>query len=175
MIFIPAMKSIKGIVFLLTLALFIVLAPKSYADDPCAPITAAPDLYQINRTPTQDKLFFTPIANDQVQTYTIIYGLKAEDERYSQTINQGPSSGAITYTINELTPGVQYYYKVRGSTSCTDSPWSTWVGDKAVATGSAQTVNVPVTGPSTIYIWGACSLLLMISGLGLFTFAKRKA
>lgn len=160
--------------FLLLIATSFVFVQKTYADDPCAPITDPPNLYQIKRTSTQATLFFTPIANDQVQSYTILYGLKPEDERYSITINQGPSTGAITATINDLQKGVPYYFKVMGNTSCVSSPWSSWVGDTVVKKSSNTSPAVPVTGAETLYLWSACSFLLILSGLGFFVFSKRR-
>src|SRR5437762_766685 len=102
---------------LFLVVLFFPLTTKVYADGECTPITAGPSLYQIDRKVTQDTLYFTPI-NDQIQSYTIIYGLKPEDERYSITFNSGVSTGAVTYTVNDLTPGVEYFYKVSATTSC---------------------------------------------------------
>lgn len=149
--------------------------PKTFADDPCSAITNPPLLYQINRTPTQATLFFSPVTTDQVQSYTIIYGFKPEDERFSLTVNQGPSTGAISYAVNGLEPGVQYFYKVSGNTSCVNSPWSSWVGDKAVKTGSSvATPGIPVTGHETMFLWGICSLLIIVSGFGLISFSKRR-
>jgi|GEM_PF-5054424 len=145
-----------------------------YADDPCSPISNGPLLYEIDRVPTQATLFFTPAGNDQIQTYDIIYGFKAEDERYSVTFNQGVSTGAISYKINDLLPGIQYFYKVRGNTPCTSSPWSSWEGDKAVATGSSTlTPGIPVTGSETT-IAAMISFAALIGGIGIFAFAKRK-
>jgi hypothetical protein len=168
------MKQIILALFLVC-GVFFASVSKSYADDPCAP-TTAPLLYQINRTPTQATLFFTPINNDQVEKYTIVYGLNPEDERYSLTIDQGPTTGAISYPVNDLEPGVQYFYKVRGNTTCLQSPWSSWEGDKAVKSGSSTAIpGIPVTGPETLVLWGLISLLTMVSGFGIFTFSKRKA
>ncbi len=155
-----------------------VFVPKSFADDPCTTITDPPNLYQINRTAksTQATLFFTPIANDQVQSYTIMYGLQPEDERYSITINQGPSTGAISTTVNDLQPDVPYFFKVSGNTSCVNSPWSSWVGDTPVTKGSSTSAPaVPVTGVETLYLWGIGSLLMIMSGFGLFAFSKRRS
>lgn len=167
-------KLFWGIILLFGAICFI-FAPKTYADDPCTPLENPPLLYQINRTPNQATLFFSPIATDQVQSYSIIYGYNSGDERFSITFDQGPTTGAISYTVNDLEPGMQYFYKVRGNTSCLQSPWSTWVGDKAVNSGSSISVsNVPVTGPETIYLWGALPLLMIISGVGLFAFSTRK-
>src|SRR6266403_4196217 len=149
------MRDVKKLLFSLGLLSAITLfsfVPTSYASDPCDTITDPPLLYQIDRSPTKATLYFTPVGNDQVQNYTIIYGLKAEEERYSIIVPYGVSTGAITYTINDLLPGVQYFYKVNGNTACTSSPWSNWVGDKGVTKGTEKVIPssaLPVTGSET--------------------------
>jgi len=169
------MRQLRTILYALVFLIALFFTQQAYASDPCDTITDPSLLYQIDRTPTQATLYFTPVSNDQVITYDIIYGLKAEDERYSITINQGPSTGAISSKINDLLPGVQYFYKVRGNTSCTSSPWSSWVGDKPVASGSSRlTPGIPVTGSETMVV-AALSLFAIFSGFGLFAFSKRKA
>ena len=112
-----------------------------------------------------------------VDDITIFIGLLKGDftREFERMYFVTSTTGAISIAVNDLEPGVQYFYKVSGNTSCVQSPWSNWEGDKPVKSGSSvATPGVPVTGPETIYLWGAISLLMIISGFGLFTFAKRR-
>lgn len=173
------MLQVKNIFLLLPLLFVAVfpLVPKVFAADPCDQITDPPLLYEIDRASSSATLFFTPLNDDQVQTYTIIYGLKPEDERYSLTVNQGVSTGAISYKINDLLPGVAYSYKVSGATTCTSSPWSSWVTDKAVTKGIEKiipTSALPVTGSETTIV-AALSFAAILGGLSLFALARRKS
>lgn len=169
------MKLIRSIFIIFVLLIFAFLPPKIYADDPCDPIANGPLLYQVNRTPTAATLYFTPINNDQVTNYAIIYGFKTEDERFSTTFNYGVSTGAISYTVNDLQPGVQYFYKVRGSTNCVQSPWSSWEGDKPVTSGSSIAIpGIPVTGPESFIFWEILSVMTIFAGCGILIFSTRK-
>lgn len=143
----------------------------------CVPITSSPLIYQINRSNTQATLYFTPI-NDQIVSYTIIYGLNPGDERYSITFNSGISTGAISYTVNNLQPGVQYFYKVRSNTSCTYSHWSNWIGDKEVIASSVKgtsTSVIPVTGSDIFMPYLLLSLGIISLGLFFVRFSINKS
>lgn len=166
------MKRLLG-AFIIVLALSFSFVPKSYADDPCTTITTTPNIYQVTRVGSQATLYFAPVS-DQVQSYSLIYGLQPEDERYSSTINQGPSSGAISYTVNNLEPGVEYFYKIRGDTSCTSSPWSSWVGDQTTVKGASDSA-IPVTGATIPLAMAVLPFFMILGGFGIFTLATRKS
>jgi hypothetical protein len=171
------MKALRTVGLLLDFSAFFSFVPKAQAADPCEQITQPPLLYQIDRSPNQATLYFTPINTDQVISYTFLYGLHAEDERYSLTINQGPTTGAIAAVIQDLTPGVQYSYKASGNTSCVSSPWSAWVGDAPVTEGTQTIIPssaIPVTGPETIIVLASTAVVMILSGLSLFAYARRK-
>lgn len=165
-----------ALLFLLLVSSIFFPVQKAFAD-PCT-IPNGPNLYQINRTSTQATLFFTPI-NDGIKSYTIAYGLKVDDEKYSITFNFGSSTGAVSYTINDLDPNFQYYFRVRANTSCTSSPWSAWVGDKHTPSSSssqsssvsAGVSSLPPPGSNTVMIGFLISLGLILSGLTLFKFS----
>jgi len=140
--------------------------------DACDPINTAPVIYQINRSGTQATLFFTPI-NDQLVSYTIAYGFNAGDARYNITFNPGASTGAISYTTNSLQPNVQYFYEVRSNTTCTFSPWSSWIGDKGgknIAISTPKS-SIPVTGSNTLLTGVMLSFGAALFGLFLFVVA----
>ncbi len=81
----------------------------------------APDLFQINVTSTQAKLFFTPIAN--TNKFYISYSTKSKAEEHGiETILL--KEGVQNFTINLLTPNTTYYFKVRGQIGCMPGDWS---------------------------------------------------
>jgi len=170
------MQHIQAALFFFLLLVSSIFFPvqKAFAD-PCT-IPNGPNLYQINRTSKQATLFFTPI-NDGIKSYSIVYGLKVDDEKYSITFNYGSSTGAVSYTINDLDPNFQYFFRVRANTSCTFSPWSAWVGDKHTSSSSqsssvsAGVSGLPPPGSNAAMIAFLISLGLILSGLTLFKFS----
>lgn len=86
----------------------------------------APDLFQIDTTKNKAKLFFTPV-NNAVDQYYIAYGFTEGDERFGVKYDKGRYDGVIDYTINELTPNTNYYFKVRAGNGCATGAWSKWL------------------------------------------------
>jgi hypothetical protein len=153
----------------------IVSVPHAFAD--CIPYVTAPNLYEVDRiSSTSAQLYFTPL-NDNIQQYQIDYGLNSEDRRYSVVFSPGPSSGAVSYTVNGLDPAFTYYYSVSATNSCSGSPWSNWVSD-TVASASATLIptstpsNGPVTGSETLIFGGVTSSMLM--GVGFVLYRKSR-
>jgi len=100
------------------------------------PPTKAPNLFRIDRYQKSAKLYFAPAGNP-VSYYTISYSDKGAQEKYGTSFDQGSSGGVLTYTINELKPGVIYWFKIRAGNGCSPGPWSNWLstkGGKVVAT-----------------------------------------
>ncbi len=93
------------------------------------PPGSAPQLFQINRKNDKAILYFTP-SRDPVSYYYISYGLKDGDERFGTWFSYGSSSGVVSYTINCLSPGVTYYFKVRAGNGCMPGSWSNWLQAK---------------------------------------------
>jgi hypothetical protein len=56
--------------------------------------------------------------------YYIAYGLSPGSEQYGVTFPASPSTGAVTYTINDLNPNLTYYFKVRAGNICAPGGWS---------------------------------------------------
>lgn len=81
-----------------------------------------PNLFQINVQDNQATLYFSPLTS-LVNKYTISYGLSPNDERFGVETNQGVSSGVLFYTINYLSPGTTYYFKIRGVNECMPGRW----------------------------------------------------
>ena len=106
------------------------------------PPTKAPNLFRIDRYQKSAKLYFAPAGNP-VSYYTISYSDKGAQEKYGTSFDQGSSGGVLTYTINELKPGVIYWFKIRAGNGCSPGPWSNWLstkGGKVVATSAEKLI-----------------------------------
>lgn len=99
------------------------------SNSPSAPSCTAvtpihtPDLFQIDVSNTQARLYFTPL-NKHVTNYYISYGYTPEDQRFGVMTDLGPSTGVLAYVINELSPNLTYYFKVRPQNDCMPGNWS---------------------------------------------------
>ncbi len=98
----------------------------------------SPDLFQIDTTKNTAKLFFTPV-NNAVDYYYIAYGFTEGDERFGVKFDKGYYDGVIDYTINELAPNTNYYFKVRAGNGCATGSWSNWMLAKTDG-GFVQTI-----------------------------------
>jgi hypothetical protein len=89
----------------------------------------SPDLFQIDTSKNNAKLFFTPV-NNAVDQYYIAYGFTEGDERFGVKFDKGYYNGVIDYTINELAPNTNYYFRVRAGNGCATGSWSNWLRAK---------------------------------------------
>lgn len=158
------------------------LLPQPANAQACTPISNAPTLYQVDRVEgaVTSTLYFTPVA--EAKKYTIVYGLSEGDERYSGSINYEASTGAITYTVNDLDPNLDYYYKVRAENDCSQGPYSSWLADGAkpsptvtgtptgLGGGGIASPPLPVTGVETTVAAAVLSVVAVLTGLFLFAF-----
>ena len=87
------------------------------------PPTTAPYLYEIDVTDTSATLFFTPAGNPN-DTYFISYGQQTNNESYGTQFPMGNTTGALSYTINALSPNTAYTFMVRGGNGCKPGNWS---------------------------------------------------
>jgi len=86
------------------------------------------DLFQIDRTRTSAKLFFTPVMGSTAN-YHVIFGFKEGEERFgslSEHVSQETNLGVQNITINHLNPGREYYFKVAPVNGCAVGTWSNW-------------------------------------------------
>lgn len=81
------------------------------------------DVFQINTSSNKATIFFTPL-HSGVTNYYVAYGYKEGEERFGTFTGLGPSSGVLTYTINELDPNTTYYFKIRPQNGCAPGEWS---------------------------------------------------
>lgn len=81
------------------------------------------DLFQIDVSDTQARLYFTPLT-EHVSDYFVAYGYESGDERFGTMTGLGTSSGVLAYTINELSPNTTYRFKLRPQNGCMPGDWS---------------------------------------------------
>lgn len=135
--------------FIVLFSVTIVLTSIGYAKaqtlcDKTAPFNK-PDLFQIDTSNTTATLHFTP-PNDTYTKFRIVYGLSEGDERYGVDYIQGNTTGALTYIVNDLSPGTTYYFKIRADNDCAEGQWSAWKS----ATTKGGTINSTATGSSSV-------------------------
>lgn len=91
--------------------------------------TGTTDLFQINRTSNQAKLYFTPI-NGSVSKYHIMFGHSAGDQRFGQIgadVSQESNKGVQSIVINHLNPKTSYWFSVAPVNGCAVGSWSNWL------------------------------------------------
>lgn len=87
-----------------------------------------PDLFQIDRTGNQAKLYFTPV-NDHVESYHVIFGFHDGDERFGG-INMpamNENEGVQSIIVDNLDPKATYSFKVVSVNGCAAGEWSNWL------------------------------------------------
>lgn len=90
---------------------------------PDTPPTNTPNLFQIDRTGSTAVLHFTPVSGN-VSYYYVAYGLYPGSEQYGVSFPASSSTGAMSFTINDLNPNTTYYFKIRGGYGCAPGGWS---------------------------------------------------
>ena len=99
---------------------FSAASPQSCSDPKPA---NAPDLFQIKTSPGQAILYYAPVS-DTNTSYYLAYGHESEKPIYGAVINQGLSSGVLSFTVNYLKPNTVYYFRIRGQNGCSPGDWS---------------------------------------------------
>jgi hypothetical protein len=126
--------------------------------------TDAPSFYQVQWNKTSATLFFVQPAT-QFDGYTISYGLNPSASNYSVSFQQGYSTGAIQYTINDLQPKTGYYFKVRAKNGCAAGPWSEVrnvnVTNSVSAAGPGNLAMLLGAGGFSLIVLGACLFILL--------------
>jgi hypothetical protein len=89
-----------------------------------------PDLFQINRKSNSATLYFTPV-NNNTNNYYIAYSTDKNAEMHGVQFEQGFFPGVLNFTINQLKPGVNYYFKVRAGNGCATGNWSNILSSKS--------------------------------------------
>lgn len=164
------MKPLKilclGFIFCLLLFLFSFSPISSFAQE-CgqqAP-SDAPNLYQVSMSSSSATLYFAQ-PTSQFDGYSIFYGLTPSADAYSVSFKMGVLNGAVKYTVNDLFPKTNYYFKVRATNGCAAGPFSSTVSTNIKGAG-----NLPETGPSNTFLTiGVGGLALMFVGIMSFIF-----
>ena len=130
--------------------------PNPNAPTTCSSVAPqAPDFYSLKEGSSSATLYFTPPPS-AYNSFTISYGISPSADSHSVKLNQSSSTGAISYKINDLTNGANYFFKVQAFNGCAPSPWS--------QTKSFRPLTLPVTGPEQAWMWGFMGLI--IAGFG---------
>ncbi len=98
--------------------------------------SGTPDLFQIDAGANQVILYFAP-ASGSVSSYYISYGYTSGDQRFGVSLNQGSSSGVLSYTINELSPSAIYYFRIRAGNGCSTGDWGNEMKITTIKKGSS--------------------------------------
>lgn len=114
-----------------------------------------PNLYQVSMSSSSATVYFVepPTLFDG---YTISYGLSQNADTYNVSYNQGHLDGANKYVIHDLYPKMEYFFKVRADNGCAPGPWS--------AVLSTKPKELPVTGPSNVWMFGILGIALVFAG-----------
>lgn len=103
-----------------------------------AEVAGTPDLFQINTLGTSAKLFFTPISN----TNTFYFSFSTKPNVFEHgTMATLAKEGVQNFTISQLKPNTNYYFKVRGQNGCKPGSWSNTLQIKTQAAGATRTVS----------------------------------
>jgi len=81
----------------------------------------APNLFQIDASNSQAKLFFTPISNTDV--YYVSFSTNQNAEEHGGQVKL-LREGVQSHSIYLLKPYTTYYFKVRGQNGCMPGDWS---------------------------------------------------
>lgn len=88
------------------------------------PNSEAIELFQIDTTDVEAKLFFTPASRD-ITAYNVFYGLSDyPDANYAATFDADASKGVQEVVIGELYPDAKYHFMVRALNDCASGDWS---------------------------------------------------
>jgi len=121
----------------------------SSTSTPSAPVCSdskpagSPDLFKIDTAKDSAILYFSPVSN--TSKYYISYSTNSSAEEYGVEVNLG-REGVQNYTINFLSTGTTYYFKVRGQNGCMPGNWS----DVKSATTKSDFINYVTTTLETI-------------------------
>jgi hypothetical protein len=160
------MKPLKLICLSFILLAFfslIMFLPRTTLAQECSSETPAfaPNLYQVNYSSTSATVYFAQ-PNTDFTGYVVSYGLTEGADAYSASFNMGKSDGAVTYTVSDLFPKTNYYFKVRAFNNCAYGPWS-----QTLKTNVAGGSSLPETGPINILSVGLGGFVIAILGMGL--------
>ena len=149
-------------IFLAFILLFSSKINISLADD-CNDVAPgdAPNFYSISMASSTANLYFVQ-PSSEFDGYIISYGLTSSADNYSVKYPMSSINGANSYSVNNLFPNTNYYFKVRAVKGCAAGPWS-----QTLYTNLKGAGNLPETGPSwtPVAIGIAGAGLVILGGL----------
>lgn len=83
----------------------------------------APHLFQIDRTSQKATLYFAPAGNPH-DRYVIAYGSSEKNIQFGVEFAQRSVPSALKYTINQLDPKQNYFFRIRAGNACMPGTWS---------------------------------------------------
>jgi hypothetical protein len=92
-------------------------APQCSDDKP-----GTPTLFQIDMNKNKATLWYTPLYSS-VNSYYVRYGTDKNNLSLGVEYNESPSSGVLSYTINDLMPNTTYYFQMRAGNGCMPGDW----------------------------------------------------
>lgn len=143
------------------------LFPKvSFADCSLTAPADAPNLYSVSMSSSSATLYWVQ-PTSFFDSYTVSYGLTPSADAYSSILNMGKIDGAVKYTVNDLFPNTNYYFKVLASNGCATGPWS-----ETISTNLKGAGNLPETGPNVAILGiGIGGIALTLIGIAVLLFA----
>lgn len=108
---------------------------------PSAPVCAnaapasAPNLFQLRSKGNSVTVYFSPDSGANTGYY-IGYGFDGNAQNFGTTFNYVNSGGVVSYTVNDLFPGL-WYFKVRGQNGCQPGDWSGVMKIKVTKSGTS--------------------------------------
>jgi hypothetical protein len=84
---------------------------------------STPNLYQLSASNTSVTVQFAP-ATDPYTKYEVSYGFTPDANMHTTEFPYSHSAGSITYTVNQLQPNTNWYFKVRAGNGCAWGLWS---------------------------------------------------
>ena len=121
-------------------------------------------IFQIDTTSNSADLHVVPPADD-VTSYSVVYGFSSGDEKFGATFSSSKSTSALTFSINGLSSGTTYWFKIRAVNNCTSGEWSEW------KSGTTKGSGLVGTSSATLPQAGSAPLLPFLIGFSLFLIA----
>lgn len=97
-------------------------APSAPGCTDSSPGARAPWLYAATAQSSSSILLYFTEAQDPVDRYALEFGTSANNYQFGADNIGG--KGSYQYLVQSLSPGITYYFRVRGGNGCATGPWS---------------------------------------------------
>lgn len=110
-------------------------------------IPSTPDLFHTAWNATAATVYFSPIPGSS--SYVISYGRTGDANEYTLSYSPTDNTGVLLYTVSQLQPSTQYYFKVRAFNGCRPGEWSniraTGASPRGVGIITPTPIRVPIS------------------------------